>query len=502
MIAKCLHYEYLKKMKNLIFIILFFNAFSLYAQTYNCLNDFEILVNKIENDYPGYNDKVTNKNRDELFTLEKNIRERIALSPDSCKYFLQEYTNFFKDNHLKVKTTYSQYYQNRKEMSCSSYGKNVDINIDSLQNISKNEQGIEGIWKGYSDEFAIIKRGDNHYLGIAINMRTWNKNHVVYEFIQDSSNSFRLIEHSLFEGVKPRENRASLMLNGKLLELHDISRFVRKTDSPAFDYAFVSSYIPEYPNGLNTYWVALALTDSTFYLRLPSFYDKEVENLVKKHWNEITSRPNLVIDIRNNGGGLDQYYTILLDLIYTKPYQSKGVEWLASEGNIEVFEDALKTGDIRNGDEGIKWTKTLLNEMKSHKDEFVVHPLMGKDVEIKKDTIYKFPKKVGIIINEHNASSAEQFILSAKNSDKVILFGNENTAGVLDYSNAIEFNFPSGKHTLIYPMTRSRRLPENPIDNIGIAPDVFIPLNKTTQLFDRLDEWVYFVKNYLEYKQN
>jgi hypothetical protein len=48
-------------------------------------------------------------------------------------------------------------------------------------------------------------------------------------------------------------------------------------------------------------------------------------------------------------------------------------------------------------------------------------------------------------------------------------------------------------------MTRSRRLPDNPIDNIGIAPDVItIPYPSTEQLFDRLDQWVYFVKKYLE----
>jgi len=47
-------------------------------------------------------------------------------------------------------------------------------------------------------------------------------------------------------------------------------------------------------------------------------------------------------------------------------------------------------------------------------------------------------------------------------------------------------------------MTRSQRLPENPIDNIGIKPDVIIPFHDTEQLYDKLDIWVYFVKNYLE----
>ena len=47
-------------------------------------------------------------------------------------------------------------------------------------------------------------------------------------------------------------------------------------------------------------------------------------------------------------------------------------------------------------------------------------------------------------------------------------------------------------------MTRSQRLPGFPIDNIGIAPDIIIPYPSTEQLYDKLDDWVYFVKNYLE----
>lgn len=114
------------------------------------------------------------------------------------------------------------------------------------------------------------------------------------------------------------------------------------------------------------------------------------------------------------------------------------------------------------------------------------------------DTVYSMPRNIGIIINEVNASAAEQFLLFAQQSDKVILFGNANTAGILDYSNITPNPLPSNNYQLWCPMTRSKRLPENPIDNIGITPDVNIPFAVTEQLYDKLDKWVYFVKNYLE----
>jgi len=255
---------------------------------------------------------------------------------------------------------------------------------------------------------------------------------------------------------------------------------------------------PEYPNGRNIFPLATKLSDSTFYLRITSFEDDEAEVSTRKHWSEITSMPNLIIDIRGNGGGQDNFYQILADLIYTNPYESKGVEWYATGNNIKMYENAIKDGKIKNGEEGIRWTNALLNEMKKNIGGFVIHPMMGHDETVKRDTVFPFPKNVGIIIDDGNASSAEQFLLDAKESSKVLLFGNCNTAGVLDYSNAISEKLPSNNYELIFPMTRSRRLPDHPIDNIGISPDVYVPYPATHQLFDRLDQWVYFVKYYLE----
>jgi len=158
----------------------------------------------------------------------------------------------------------------------------------------------------------------------------------------------------------------------------------------------------------------------------------------------------------------------------------------------------LKNGDIRDGEEGIKWAEALLRAMKKNVGGFVTDAIYGGDEEVIRDTVYRYPRKVGIIINDGNASSAEQFLLAAQNSKKVTLFGNQHTAGVLDYSNAVPVILPSGNYKLTYPLTRSKRLPEHPIDNIGISPDVMIPYPTTEQLYDRLDNWVYFVRNYLE----
>lgn len=465
------------------------------AQTNECIKDFDFLVQKIKADYPGYADKVTMKTAPELVKLEQELRKKIQLYPDSCRKYLSIYADWFKDHHLRISGLRSSSNTTKSKPEL----KYKIISADSLKILQSKKSTLEGIWHTYWGNIAIIKPSDGHdFIGISLSYRNYGTNQIVFTLTPEKESEYSLITYTDYNNYQPTNGKASLRLNDNIIELHDDTRLVRKTNSETYDNALLMSYIPEYPNGSNIYPLAMQLSDSTFYLRITSFGDDRGNKLTKKHWKEITSTPNLIIDIRNNRGGQDNYYSLLSDLVYNQPYESKGIEWYATKNNIKFYEDLIKSGNIKGGEEGLLWTKTLLAEMKKNIGGFVVHPMMGKDKIISEDTVYTYPKRVGIIINGGNASSAEQFILTAKHSSKVTLFGNENTAGVLDYSNVLDENFPSNKYKLLFPMTRSRRLPKNPIDYVGIAPDIMIPYPATEQLFDRLDQWAYFVQNYLE----
>ncbi|MFO7829779.1 MAG: S41 family peptidase [Bacteroidales bacterium] len=481
----------------IIFLTLLVNKLAV-SQSNDCLKDFDYLVKKIQSDYPGYNDKVTEANRLQLLLLEKDVRQKITRYPDSCGYYLNEYTDFFRDHHLRINRIWKEKNQQSEFMNISTYGKNLYVNVDSLQQKTKNSTGIEGVWEGFREKF-VVTRDRETYVGVIVNSHGWKGGQIKYTFEPVNDSVFDVINYSLIKDGRTFETKTSLHLNGKVLEFHGDTRFVRKSNSDILDKSILYSYVPVFPNGINTYPVSICLGDSTYYLRIPSFYDNTGNEFVTQHWNEIMTRPNLIIDIRNNGGGQDNYYQELKRIIYTNPYESKGVEWYASKGNIKYFEDAMKKGEIRDGEEGMKWTQALVEAMKKNVGGFVTHPYSADDDTIvEMDTVYSMPRNIGIIINEVNASAAEQFLLAAQQSEKVILFGNCSTAGVLDYSNITPNPLPSNNYQLWCPMTRSKRLPDNPIDNIGIAPDVFIPFHATEQLYDKLDNWVYFVKNYLE----
>ena len=484
-------------MKKIIMTVVLLGTLSFLtkAQTNECIKDFDFLVQKIKADYPGYSAKVTAKTAPELAKLEQELRKKIQLYPDSCRRYLSRYADWFKDHHLRISGLRSS----SKVAGSKPELKYNMISADSLKMLRLRKSTPEGIWHTYFGDIAIAKSANGQdYIGTSISFRNYEKKQIIFTLTPEKQNEYALISYPYYNNYKPLEGKASIRLNENIIELHDDMQLVRKTNSESYDNALLMSYIPEYPNGSNIFPLAMQLSDSTFYLRIPSFGDDRGNKLTKKHWKEITSTPNLIIDIRNNGGGQDDYYSLLSDLVYSQPYESKGVEWYATKNNIKFYEDLIKNGELKGGEEGLLWTKTLIAEMKKNIGGFVVHPMMGKDRMISNDTVYAYPKRVGIIINGGNASSAEQFILTAKHSSKVTLFGNENTAGVLDYSNVIGENFPSNKYELLFPMTRSRRLPNNPIDYVGIAPDIMIPYPATEQLFGRLDQWAYFVQSYLE----
>jgi len=246
---------------------------------------------------------------------------------------------------------------------------------------------------------------------------------------------------------------------------------------------------------VNIYWTFKKIDSNTILFRIPSFSwgsKSKIDSLISTNYEQLTSTPILILDLRGNGGGIDYSFLELLPLLYTHPYIDEGAAWWSSKGNISFFEDALESGNIRQGQE--ESTKELIAKLKENPNTFVT---VDEADTVRQDTVFKYPQKVGVIVNDYCASSCEEFVLYAKTSKKVTVFGT-NTLGVLDYSNTVPVDMPTENMQIRYPMTRSNRLPDYPIDNIGIEPDVRITLLDNLNLKSEVDDWVRFVKDYLE----
>jgi C-terminal processing protease CtpA/Prc len=240
------------------------------------------------------------------------------------------------------------------------------------------------------------------------------------------------------------------------------------------------------------------INKSTLLLRIPSFkgpFKKDIDSVITANQSKIESTENLIIDIRNNGGGSDNSFAKIIPYLYTNPIRSIRTQFYSTKLNnqrmLDFYENYQKYGISEDSRD---YLKKSYDKLSQNLGKFVSLQEDGSMVEIKKmDKILPYPKNVGIIINSGNGSTAEEFLLAAKQSKKVKLFGT-TTAGVLDISNMYYVTSPCNEFKLGYSLSKSFRIPDMAIDGKGIQPDYFI--NKTIPDY----QWIDFVNDVLNEK--
>jgi len=213
----------------------------------------------------------------------------------------------------------------------------------------------------------------------------------------------------------------------------------------------------------------------TTLLRIPSFSGsekKKIDSVILANRDLILRTPNLIVDLRNNGGGSDRSFNELLPILYTNTIRTVGVEYLSTPLNNQRMLDFINKEEYAFDEEGKKWAQESYDKLSKRIGEFVMlkeYPIST----ITYDTIYPYPENIGIIIHEYNGSTTEQFLLAAKQSKKVKLFGT-TTTGALDISNMYYVDSPCKELRLAYGLSKSMRIPDMTIDEKGIQPDYYL----------------------------
>ena len=239
--------------------------------------------------------------------------------------------------------------------------------------------------------------------------------------------------------------------------------------------------------------VACKVDGQTFLIRVPSFdLDRtEMEWITRAVGSYRKSGcEDLIVDIRGNGGGRDQSYQPLLELLYDHPGAVDGVEIRVSADNTAFVRNAIAGG-------GLDWLRPVADSMAVGNRDFV--PFSFENEPIRFDSVALRPRNAAVLIDGNVASSGEQFVLDVQAcSARTTIYGRDNTLGCLDFSNCMPVNLPGSKITLSVPVTRSMRLPDRGIDRTGIAPDVRITLPLPEELTDNVDAWVRWVAEELK----
>ncbi len=204
------------------------------------------------------------------------------------------------------------------------------------------------------------------------------------------------------------------------------------------------------------------------YLSLNSFYDAKIDSLFISKLPEIKKAKKLIVDLRDNSGGMTGIGTNILkylspdEELYGSAYHSRlHIPTYKAWGKYTKAEDTVNVSE-----EDKRWNKQALL---SFQDDYWHHfPYQTTKVELSKDERIVVPTV--LLIGHNTASAAEDFLIAADNQKHMTKIG-EPTFGSTGL--AMFFDLPGGG--LFRVCTKKDTYPDGrEFVGYGIQPDILV----------------------------
>jgi hypothetical protein len=466
------------KRLSLIFIFLLSRSIAAVASDCGCKTNLESLIASVEHNYVGYYDKVNPGNYNLYSSFKDSLRKgSTKLSNYDCYLLLKKYILFFADPHLTLNIAKSEDSGSDSIQAIFSKFPRLAFNEKKLRTYFKKikPNSIEGIWQANMVKYrvAVIKdtSGLYDYIG----------------FVLDGDNLF-WFPGQLKMGIKRkgavylvRYLRSDHYPDDQTMRLEDGEMLI--SGYGTWRKTFPAKSPPPQPKPHVRF--SMRTPDVTV-LSIANFslnYKNLIDSIIRVNRPAIARSKYFLIDLRNNSGGVSMSYDELLPLVAMGPVVTDGFAVRSSQENIEMYKQFLS--DPNYPEETKEAFRGMIQKMEEQPDTIV--RIYGPDTT-KYTTASKGPQHVAIIINEGTVSAAELFILQARQSKKVTVFGT-HSKGALDYTeigNSRPLPCPYLSYYCPMGMNDHRVYPY--IDNKGITPDVVIK--------DTEPNWIDYVIRY------
>ena len=450
------------------------------AQNCSCSDELNFVVAYYERNLPGFKDNVTRRTRK---SYQKRKAELSALAKTTsettdCFKLLTYYVEFFKDNHSHISMSGAPVNES-DPAALAAFKRSATflhrerIRVDPAAYRDRPLNDIEGIYQTKDSTYTIVivpdRKGLREYVGVILESRTplWEPGQVKMELRRKAD------QPNTFEAFQYMRNHSLSYFNALVLE-----------DGRLGDSWFKTSLRVrhEFDLNLSAQLEFRELDATTNYIRIHTFSGSQtamIDTFYQHHDAQVRSKPRLIIDVRNNGGGNDGNAQQLLKYIYTHPFRDDDVDVYVTRDNIKVFEEwyAFMSKDTVNVDPAsARYMRDEIDRMKKQPEQSFMR--RGNGDWVKLDTILQWPAQVAIIVNNKCASSCESLLFWAKESKKTILVG-ENSGGYVGYGEIGGVDTPCFGFRLGCTMTRYNR--QRQYEVVGIAPDYRL---------DRHSDWI------------
>jgi len=496
-------------MKSLLLLIFLSVSVNLIAQNDYYEKTFDWVVTTFEKNDAGFQFIVDKKGEEAYNKATEEARIKVKAVKDDKEFVatVRSWLSFFRKGHIYFNYGSKYVWPERptltNEQIREKYKDIPHINITEEEFQAKyrtksNPHPIERMWrKGphFRIGFVPDEEKEGSFIGVVFTANHedslyWKPGDIIMKVCPDKENEMKFhIEAYDKERNLKHVSHMEFMVGDKTLfglfpnpELWEIDGDRNRRSSELFEfYAYV---------GHNEPYIA-QFTNKTTYLYLNSFDSRNkaaIDALVAKNDSLIRSSENLIIDIRNCRGGGDGTFSSILPYLYTNPIRTVGIKLRATEFNANMYESYKKDMDTSSS----SYLNSIITRMKENIEGFF-NPLSDKPYYInERDTVFPYPKKVGIIAHERNGSADEQLLLLSKQSFKTKIFGH-TSSGAFDASNMSSAVSADGRFVLGLTMSLRIGFEYFPVDDIGLQPDFYID-----PFIERFG-WIDYVREVLEY---
>jgi hypothetical protein len=445
------------------------------AQDCDCLSEFRFVKQFIEKNHGGFfvNIKTPDESKYKAFTDKLEDAIRSDPSPSRCIVYLKRYIHYLKDHHSNIIPAGRLVNENDPAQLDSflhsvTFLQRERISIDSAaitRQLARTADTLEGVYSTPDSVYvvALIRnqntRRDYAAVILSTKAKTWRQGQVKFELKKINDSIYERImyrrDHSGDYDLLPAVYGAPVLTGWiKWYPVSSLPKNIQQISTQLVDFKVLDA---------QTSMISIRSFDA--------FRSKQLDSAYRKIIPEILKYPNLIIDVRNNGGGTDANFFALMPLLYTDAITVDMVDTYNTPANRKAYADY--DSSIRaNGNRGV--FADDLERVKGHADYSLVPMGSGRSSIRNYRPAENAPTRIAILYNRNCASSCESMLFQAMYSKKTIFVG-ENSGGYTGYGNVMSIRTPCG-NTLNWTTTVSRK--EQAYEFIGIPPHYRIPANE------------------------